>query len=88
MWLQFFKLITHYDDGHPLTIEDLYDNLLAIVESSTEKSIPVGVLTSENRDIWAQSYQILEEGEFSRSRVTYKRTSVNIFSFVLIFRRT
>lgn len=75
----FFKLTTSYEDGQPLTIEDLYDNLLAIVENSTEKSTPVGILTSENRDSWAQSYQILEEDEHNKQILNDIHTS----SFVL-----
>lgn len=61
---QFFKLRVLADDQSILNVEDIYDNLLAIVESSLEKVIPVGILTSEHRDTWAQSYQILEKGEF------------------------
>lgn len=61
---QFFKLETYYTDGQPLTVDDLYDNLLSIVEESIDRDTPVGVLSSENRDVWAQCYQILEEGKF------------------------
>ncbi|KAK7593027.1 hypothetical protein V9T40_007779 [Parthenolecanium corni] len=57
----FFKLHTCYDGGNTLTTEDLYDNLLAIVEASLEKTVPVGILSTENRDTWAECYQILEK---------------------------
>lgn len=60
-YTQFFKLTIYYDDGSILSIEDLYDNLLAVVESSLEREAPVGILTAENRDTWAECYQILEK---------------------------
>lgn len=59
---QFFKLYTGFESGNTLTVEDLYDNLLAIVEESLEKTVPVGILSAENRDTWADCYQILEKG--------------------------
>lgn len=61
-WLQFYKLDIYNDDKTVLPVEDIYDNLLAIVENSLEKEIPVGILTSENRDTWAECYQKLEQG--------------------------
>lgn len=63
---QFFKLSTTDDNEHALSAEDYYDNLLDIVENSLDKDIPVGILTSENRDVWAESYQLLEEGNTRR----------------------
>lgn len=71
---QFFKLHTCYKGGNTLTIEDLYDNLLAIVEASLEKTIPVGILSAENRDTWAECYQILQKG------IAYNSyTTLNLF---------
>ncbi len=64
---QFFKLNVYYDDRNTLTVEDLYDNMLSMVESSLEKEVPVGLLTADNRDTWAESYQILERGICSKS---------------------
>ena len=61
--LQIFKLDTRHDDGSELSVDDVYDNLLAIVESSLEKETPLGILTSENRDTWAECYCILEESK-------------------------
>lgn len=54
---------TCYEDGSIPTIEDLYDNLLAIVEKSLDRAVPVGILSTENRDTWAECYQILEKGK-------------------------
>lgn len=65
----FFKLDICFDDGRYLNTEEIYDNLLGIVESSLDKAIPVGILTSDNRDNWCESYLLLMEDKLNQRTI-------------------
>ena len=51
------------EDKKPLNTEQLYKQLKAIVEMSNKPEMPVGILTSENRNKWSQVYKRLMKGK-------------------------
>ena len=55
---QFFKVM-HEVDGKQLTTPELEQQFRAIYDLATEPVLPVGALTTENRDIWADARQLL-----------------------------
>ena len=63
MYFQFFSLDVYGEDKKPLNTEQLYKQLKAIVEMSNKPEMPVGILTSENRNKWSQVYKRLMKGE-------------------------
>lgn len=76
----FFRLNVLSDDNNILNTEDIYDNLVAIVENSLEKTLPIGILTSENRDTWAECYHILEKDPKNQETLREIQTSLFVLS--------
>lgn len=65
IFFQFFKLDLHKGDTL-LTEDELVCQLRSIVDmSSEENEYPVGVLTAQDRNVWAQGYKRLARGDFS-----------------------
>eukprot|EP01063_Lacrimia_lanifica_P012314 TRINITY_DN18928_c0_g1_i1.p1 TRINITY_DN18928_c0_g1~~TRINITY_DN18928_c0_g1_i1.p1 ORF type:complete len:626 (+),score=254.91 TRINITY_DN18928_c0_g1_i1:55-1932(+) len=58
-----FRLETVHADGSELTVADLERQLLAIKETvgDARAAVPVGALTSENRDTWAAARTALQQ---------------------------
>ena len=58
---QIFSLpIVDKNSGLPLSLQTIHRNLKNMIESTkNEKGIGLGLLTAEDRDIWADSYSIL-----------------------------
>lgn len=65
--LQYFQLSVYNNDGSPLTIEQLEEQLNKIVDASTQRDVGVGMLTSDGRNNWGRAAKILMKGSFSCS---------------------
>lgn len=60
---QFFELDVYHSDGTPLTSDQLFVQLEKIWNSSLQTNKePVGILTSNHRNSWAQAYHTLIKG--------------------------
>lgn len=55
----FFKVPTHGADGKPLSKSQLYQQLQLVKNDPTPAGVPVGALTSLNRDEYLSAYQTL-----------------------------
>ncbi|CAG0889904.1 unnamed protein product [Cyprideis torosa] len=55
----FFRVEVYGENRQPLSHMQLYDQLLQVVAQSREKTLPLGVLTSDERSRWGQNYEIL-----------------------------
>lgn len=55
---QFFKVL-HEVDGRQLSTPELEAQFNAVYAQATEAVPPVGALTTENRDVWADARQVL-----------------------------
>ncbi|OCK83508.1 acyltransferase ChoActase/COT/CPT [Lepidopterella palustris CBS 459.81] len=62
---QFWKL-PHEIDGKQLNTAELELQFKRIYEKA-EKSVPVGILTSQNRDVWTEVYQRLRVSDVNKS---------------------
>lgn len=60
--LQYFQLSVYNNDGSPLTIEQLEEQLNKIVDASTQRDVGVGILTSDGRNNWGRAAKILMKG--------------------------
>ena len=49
-------------NGELIDENQILSNLLEIVRQSPHKTEPVGVLTTENRNVWASAYLKLKRG--------------------------
>ncbi|EDO44258.1 predicted protein [Nematostella vectensis] len=58
---QFYSLDVYGTDGKPLNEPEIAAQLLKIVQSSDAEEPPVGVLTSENRSVWAKEREVLSQ---------------------------
>lgn len=63
MYFQFFFLECYGSDNQPLGTEQIYEQLKNIVNQSNEPDVPVGLLTTENRNKWAKAYELLAKGK-------------------------
>lgn len=63
VYFQFFFLECYGSDNQPLGTEQIYEQLKNIVNQSNEPDIPVGLLTTENRNKWAKAYELLAKGK-------------------------
>ncbi|EEB18315.1 carnitine palmitoyltransferase I, putative [Pediculus humanus corporis] len=66
---QFFSINAFKNDTrNPLSINTFYTMLLDIVENNCSEDVeyPVGVLTTENRDNWAEAYKELKRNDINK----------------------
>lgn len=49
------------DNGIP-SFNQILSQLMYVTKSSEDLGLPVGILTSDNRDNWAQAYKLLSRG--------------------------
>lgn len=63
LYFQFFFLECYGSDNQPLGTEQIYEQLKNIVNQSNEPDVPVGLLTTENRNKWAKAYELLAKGK-------------------------
>ena len=65
---QWFKVMTEVD-GRPLSASELEVQFRRVYEFATERVPPVGALTSENRDVWADAREVLLSASPKNSRM-------------------
>ena len=76
---QFFTLDVYNGDGSPLNEDQLLVQLRKICEASPQSSEePVGILTSQDRNVWGKAYLELIKGKLSagparQCATTYQR---------------
>lgn len=65
---QFYRLEVYDSQGNPLPVSSLFHSLKQIVsDSETYKDEPpIGVLTTENRDIWAENYEHIRSDNLNK----------------------
>lgn len=66
-FIKFFSINAFKNDSrNPLSINTFYTMLLDIVENNCSEDVeyPVGVLTTENRDNWAEAYKELKRSMY------------------------
>ncbi|XP_054285113.1 carnitine O-acetyltransferase-like [Macrosteles quadrilineatus] len=54
-----FQLNVISDDNAPCSQQQIYEALTVIVDMCDHNVAPVGVLTSDHRDVWSENYQLL-----------------------------
>ncbi|KAB0797511.1 hypothetical protein PPYR_08504 [Photinus pyralis] len=57
----FFRLNVLHNDK-PLSQKQIFDHLKCVITQSSEKTVPIGVLTSDDRDNWTKFYEDLCTG--------------------------
>jgi len=50
------------ENGELIDEAQIFSNLLEIVRNSSYKIEPIGILTTENRNVWASAYLKLQKG--------------------------
>jgi carnitine O-acetyltransferase len=61
---QFFKVYVYENNGEIISPGKLLGQLKAVVKASQKPTEPVGILTSEHRDTWAEVYSDLVKGVY------------------------
>ncbi|XP_072029774.1 LOW QUALITY PROTEIN: carnitine O-acetyltransferase-like [Amphiura filiformis] len=75
-------MLTFLDDnGIPLPIEDLYNRLQYVNQATRLIDIPVGLLTTENKDTWGRVYNKMKT--YSENQKTFDAISSAIFLLCL-----
>ena len=59
---QFFSLDVYDGFGKALSVKQLISQLENIVARSTRPTLPVGILTSQHRNVWGKAYKALARG--------------------------
>lgn len=72
----FFKVCVYDNNGEILKPEKIFGQLKAVLNASPKPAEPVGILTSEHRDTWAQVYKNLVEDGTNRNSVENIQTSL------------
>lgn len=67
MHFQFFKIDVYGKGGKPLSVRQLVQHLRNVVERSTHPTHPIGILTTQNRNVWGKAYKQLRKGNASVS---------------------
>lgn len=65
----FFKLDVYGKRGKPLNVKQLYTQLRDCIERSTFPSKPVGILTTQNRNIWGKACKQLSKDRNNRASI-------------------
>nr|XP_011435097.2 carnitine O-acetyltransferase isoform X2 [Crassostrea gigas] len=72
----FFFLECYGSDNQPLGTEQIYEQLKNIVNQSNEPDVPVGLLTTENRNKWAKAYELLAKDKESKASLEILQRSI------------
>lgn len=62
IWPQFFKLDVYGKSGKALSVPQLITQLEDIISRSIRPATPLGILTTQNRNVWGQAYKTLAKG--------------------------
>uniref|UniRef100_A0A672FS88 Carnitine O-acetyltransferase n=1 Tax=Salarias fasciatus TaxID=181472 RepID=A0A672FS88_SALFA len=74
---QFFVLDVYHSDGSPLTADQLRVQLEKICRASAPAGArPLGILTTQHRDSWGKTYQLLMQDETNRASVSAIQRSI------------
>lgn len=65
----FFKIDVYGKDGKALNVKQLVHQLRNVVERSTHPTIPVGILTTQNRNVWGKAYKQLRKDKTNRASI-------------------
>lgn len=63
----FFSMEAYGKDHRPLSINQILIQLKQVVDQSQKPSVPVGILTTENRNTWAKAYNHLNKDTSNKS---------------------
>ncbi|KAG0719922.1 Carnitine O-acetyltransferase [Chionoecetes opilio] len=63
----FFKIDVYGKQGKPLNVRQLVHQLRNVVERSTHPTAPVGILTSQNRNVWGKAYKQLRKDKVNKA---------------------
>lgn len=66
----FYKVPTHNEQGQRLTKGEIYSYLQQVKNDPTPKGLPVGALTSLNRDEWLSAYNNLLKSPINEASLT------------------
>ncbi|XP_042207020.1 carnitine O-acetyltransferase-like isoform X2 [Homarus americanus] len=65
----FFKIDVYGKEGKPLNVKQLVYQLRNVVERSTHPTVPIGILTSQNRNVWGKAYKQLRKDKTNRASI-------------------
>lgn len=76
--LQFFSLEVYDHHGAPLSVDQLHHQLhkLCYASPPSDQEEPVGILTSQHRDVWGRAYQNLIQDHTNRESVQAIQRSI------------
>lgn len=83
-----FALDVYGHDGKPLNVEQIYQQLLKVVEESQQCVPPLGLLTMEGRDNWSKQYHKLVKGHYLWKFQIIYPINVLTYTCVLLFTTT
>ncbi|XP_050691120.1 carnitine O-acetyltransferase-like isoform X3 [Eriocheir sinensis] len=65
----FFKIDVYGKHGKPLNVRQLVHQLRNVVERSTHPTVPVGILTTQNRNVWGKAYKQLRKDKVNKASI-------------------